>query len=234
MITLNSQRSQSRHYTARVSFCKPCFDNLTVEIARNPTEEDCPAISDLMQDYISPLTNDTAEIREILENETRKILMRHVSHPDFIPTRISIFEDLRIYSLINDRIPSGNYLDEYTTLVYRNLTVLASHLQVVSELRNVGLYINLAYKKFSHALCKLDEFRKALSLRTSLSKMCNYSETISLFSNTEKIDYSISVLKYGVDSLTTILSTIREVVLRETQGCHIDCGPQRKRSLVCP
>ncbi|KAL3863367.1 hypothetical protein ACJMK2_005125 [Sinanodonta woodiana] len=176
-----------------------------------------------MEKYINALANDTAEIQDILEKETKKIHRRHISHPDFIPTRIPIFEESRICSLIEDLIPSENYLDEYTTIVYWNLTVLASHVHVVSSLGNVGPDMNIAYIKFSHALCKLKELRAVLGFNRSLYNLCRYNETITLFSRTEKVDYSISVMKYGIDSLRTILSTIREVALGETP-----------RSFVCP
>ncbi|KAK3600859.1 hypothetical protein CHS0354_014226 [Potamilus streckersoni] len=155
----------------------------------------CPSIPYLMEVYINALTNDTVEIREILENEKDQI-------------------------------------DKYTALVYGKFIVLASHLRVVESLGIVSPNIAVACNKFGHALCKMKQFRIALGMNTSLSDMCHYNPTIPFYSRAQKIGYSISVLKQGADSLSTILHEIREVTLRETRRCVCDSARQNK-TLIC-
>ncbi|KAL3863365.1 hypothetical protein ACJMK2_005123 [Sinanodonta woodiana] len=175
--------------------------NKTVKMVGNSAynqavQGECRTITDLTEDYINAFTNDTVEIREILENERRNI-------------------------------------DEYTALVYRKFVMLASYVSIVGELGMTRSDIHTAYSKFGHALCKLKKFRTDLGLGRPLSDMCQYSGYVSLHSRARKIGYSIFVLKQGADSLTNILLQIREVVLRETNGCQIRCIPELPKTLEC-
>ncbi|KAL3863027.1 hypothetical protein ACJMK2_004809 [Sinanodonta woodiana] len=238
IVATAATRSHTRHrYCAHSSFCSPCVGNVLVEIADNledslVIQDDCPSIPYLMELYINALTNDTVEIREILENERSRILLRHISNPDFIPMTIHVLQAPKINQLIRDIIPNGNYLDQYTALLYGKFIVLASHLRLVESLGIVSPNTAVACSKFGHALCKIKQFRIALGMNTSLSDMCHYNPSMPLYSRAHKIDYSISVLKQGADSLTTILQEIREVTLRETNSCVCDTS-QQKKSLVC-
>ncbi|KAK3600858.1 hypothetical protein CHS0354_014224 [Potamilus streckersoni] len=124
-------------------------------------------------------------------------------------------------------------LDNYTELVYQKLVTLASHLSVVAELGMISSDIQVVYNKFGHALCKVEQFRTALSLDRLQSNICHYNGSVSLHSRAKKIGYSAVVLKQGTESLNNILLEIRDVVRSKTIGCKITCRPQMPKTLEC-